>query len=212
MSPGELYKYWEPDCFTSIWLHQGISKTDCKTSLFKFINMLDTAKDPIFLIHKRSLSFAWLFGWPNSQLSRKCLSSKIKLAEQRIWKQYQGGSKYGRRTCGIFCENYSTRDILSLTRLNLSANLLDILWFACRWNIAQNLLAERCTEFICKAWQRGSILNQLNVIFCSYIFLWGKSRLLQVLSVQLWISRITLESLNARVRGYRLEPKFHSCA
>ena len=145
-------------------------KTDCKTSLFKFINMLDTAKDPIFLIHKRSLSFAWLFGWPNSQLSRKCLSSKIKLAEQRIWKQYQGGSKYGRRTCGIFCENYYTRDILSLTRLNLSANLLDILRFACRLNIAQNLLAERRTEFTSKAWQRGSILNQLNVIFCSYIF------------------------------------------
>ena len=33
-------------------------KTDCKPSLFKFIDMLDTAKYPIFFIRKRSLSSA----------------------------------------------------------------------------------------------------------------------------------------------------------
>ena len=43
-------------------------------------------------------------------------------------------------------------------------------------------------------------MNQLNVIFCSYIF-FVEEISASVLSVQLWISRITSESLNAGVRA-----------
>ena len=142
-----------PSCFSIQFLEQ-LLKFLVKFTLLKYFK---SQRSYGFLITKELI-----FGFQILDLKdhfSASLSSKIKLIQQRILKAVPGRIKI--REAHFWNFLFTTPQLalkLSLVRQRHPTICLPM---------------KHCTEFTCKIWQRGSMLNQLIFIFCSFIFFVG---------------------------------------